>query len=115
MEYENLTPIQNFYKNSVVFITGCTGLVGHLVLEKLLRSCPDVSKIYVLIRNKKQCDAQTRLEEEIFNSVTFDILKKQRPGFKNKVVGIPGDCSLPGLGISAEDRKILIEQVFFLY
>lgn len=35
--------IQEFYKNKNVFLTGGTGFLGIAIIEKLLRSCPDVS------------------------------------------------------------------------
>lgn len=34
--------IQNFYQNKNVFITGGTGFLGIAIVEKILRSCPNV-------------------------------------------------------------------------
>lgn len=45
------------------------------------------------------------------NLQLFDILRKESPDFKSKVTGISGECGIPGLGISLEDRAILIEKV----
>jgi Putative dehydrogenase domain of multifunctional non-ribosomal peptide synthetases and related enzymes len=56
-----LTPIQEFYKGRSVLITGATGFCGKSLLEKLLRSCADVGKIYLLVRPKKGEDISTRL------------------------------------------------------
>jgi len=56
-----LTPIQEFYKGRSVLITGATGFCGKSLLEKLLRSCADVGKIYLLVRPKKDVDISTRL------------------------------------------------------
>lgn len=106
----DMTPIQEFYKNSVIFMTGSTGFLGQVMLEKLLRSCPDVSTIYILVRNKKGKNVQTRVDE-IFEDVLFDRLKQEGPKFKHKVVGITGDCSLPSLGMSQKDIDHLIDQV----
>jgi fatty acyl-CoA reductase len=44
-----------------VLITGATGFCGKTLLEKLLRSCPDISNIYLLVRPKKGEDISTRL------------------------------------------------------
>lgn len=107
---EELTPIQNFYKDTVIFITGSTGFLGQLVLEKLLRSCPDISTIYILVRNKKGKDVQSRVDQ-IFDNAVFDILKKSNPKFKHKVIAVAGDCALPNLGLSEQDTKILMEEV----
>lgn len=51
--------IQYFYKNSTVLLTGATGFVGKLLLEKLLRQC-HVKHVYVLIREKNGTDAESR-------------------------------------------------------
>lgn len=106
----NLTPIQEFYKNSVIFMTGSTGFLGQVMLEKLLRSCPEISTIYILVRNKKGKNVESRVEE-IFDDVIFERLKKECPKYKHKVVGVAGDCSLPNLGMSQKDISTLIEEV----
>ena len=31
--------IKEFYKNKTIMITGCTGFIGKVILEKLLRVC----------------------------------------------------------------------------
>lgn len=54
--------ICEFYKDKSVFITGASGLVGQIAIEKLLRCC-EVKKIYVLIRNKKNQTWQQRIEK----------------------------------------------------
>lgn len=105
-----LTPIQEFYKDSVIFMTGSTGFLGQVMLEKLLRSCPDISTIYILVRNKKGKNVESRVEE-IFDDVIFDKLKKEYPKYKHKVVGIAGDCSLPNLGMTKRSMNVLSDQV----
>lgn len=110
----NLTQIQEFYKDTNIFITGATGFLGKILLEKLLRSCQHLSTIYILVRNKKGKKMHTRVDE-IFDEVIFDRLKKENSKFRHKVVGIAGDCSLPNLGISLEDRQTLIEQVNIVF
>ena len=45
--------ITNFYRDKVIFITGTTGFVGKVVLEKLMRSCPEFKRIYIMVRAKK--------------------------------------------------------------
>jgi len=44
--------VRDFYRGKTLMITGCTGYIGKLMLEKLIRSCPDVKRIYVLIRSR---------------------------------------------------------------
>lgn len=59
--------IQAYYKGKYVFITGATGFLGKVLIEKLLRSCTDLKAIYVLVRSKKGKSASERLRE-IVNS-----------------------------------------------
>lgn len=52
--------ILEFYRDSGVFITGGTGFMGMVLLEKLLRAC-SVRKIFLLMRAKKGKDIEERL------------------------------------------------------
>lgn len=65
-----MTPIQEFYNGKSVFVTGGTGFLGKLLIEELLRSCPGVSRIYVLVRPKKNKDANQRIIELVENPVS---------------------------------------------
>lgn len=60
--------IVKFLTGKNVFITGATGFLGKILMEKLMRSCPDIEGLYVLARPKKGKDMHTRLDE-IFSDV----------------------------------------------
>lgn len=109
-----ITQVQEFYKDTNIFVTGATGFLGKILLEKLLRSCHNLSTIYVLVRNKKGKTVNTRVEE-IFDDIIFDRMKKMYPKFQHKIVGIAGDCSLPDLGLSLHDRKTLLEETHIVF
>ncbi|KAI4499642.1 hypothetical protein M0802_005212 [Mischocyttarus mexicanus] len=110
---KQLTPIQKFYDDQNIFITGGTGLIGKLLIEKLLRSCPNVN-IYILIRPKKGKDIYQRTNE-LFEDVLFFKLKEEQPKFRNRIICIEGDCSLPNLGIATLERTTLIEQISIIF
>jgi FlaA1/EpsC-like NDP-sugar epimerase len=55
--------ICNYYKNKSVFITGATGFLGKVLIEKLLRTCNQLDKIYLLIRSKKGKQPSERIDE----------------------------------------------------
>jgi FlaA1/EpsC-like NDP-sugar epimerase len=57
------TAIQEFYRGANVLITGGTGFMGKVLMEKLLRSCPHLRNIYLLVRKKKGKDVTTRIQE----------------------------------------------------
>ena len=58
---EMISPISEYYDGRSILITGGTGFMGKVLLEKLLRSCPGITRIYVLIRPKKGIKPQDRL------------------------------------------------------
>lgn len=57
------TDVQKFFVGQNVFITGATGFLGKILLEKILRSCPEVNKVYILVRPKKDKDVKDRLKD----------------------------------------------------
>ncbi|GAB1866560.1 Fatty acyl-CoA reductase [Camponotus japonicus] len=111
---ENLSPIQEFYYGQSIFITGGTGFMGKLLIEKLLRTCPGVASIYLLVRPKKGKDVHQRTEE-IFDDPLFVKLRDEQPKFRHQIVAIAGDCSQPNLGISSQDRTTIIREVSIVF
>lgn len=111
---EKLTPIQEFYYGQSIFITGGTGFMGKLLIEKLLRTCPGVASIYLLVRPKKGKDVHQRTEE-IFDDPLFMKLRDEQPKFRHQIVAIAGDCSQPNLGISSQDRATIIQEVSIVF
>ena len=61
--------IADFYEDSIVLVTGGTGFVGKCLLEKLLRSCPGIRTIYVLMRPKRGLTVEQRYKELLKNQV----------------------------------------------
>ncbi|XP_055698069.1 fatty acyl-CoA reductase wat-like [Phlebotomus papatasi] len=106
--------IQNFYHGKNLFITGATGFMGKILIDKLLRSCTDIENIYILVRPKKGKDIHTRIEE-IFDDPVFNKLRDEVPKFRHKIVAIPGDCAIAGLGLKLTDRQTLISNVNIVF
>jgi alcohol-forming fatty acyl-CoA reductase len=48
-----LNSIQEFYKDKTIFITGGSGYMGKVLIEKLLYACSDVKELIVLMRPKR--------------------------------------------------------------
>lgn len=59
--------VSEWYRGQSVFVTGATGFMGKVLVEKLLRSCPELKHIYILVRTKKGVAPEERLEKEILN------------------------------------------------
>ena len=61
--------IPEYYTDKNIFITGATGFIGKVLIEKLLRSCPNVGNVYILVRPKKAQDCYQRIQELSQSSV----------------------------------------------
>lgn len=64
---ENSIPA--FYAGRSIFITGATGFMGKVLIEKLLRSCPDIQDIFLLMRPKKGISIDDRLRKMLATPV----------------------------------------------
>lgn len=103
--------VAEFYKNKNIFITGGTGFVGIALVEKILRSCPDVNKIYLLMRPKKGKEIQERLEDITKNQVFATLLQQASPDIFKKLVAVAGDVGEENLGLSPADRQMLANNI----
>lgn len=62
--------IKDFYENATILVTGGTGFLGKVLIEKILRTCIDVRCVYILIRPKKNLNSEQRYAELIKNPVS---------------------------------------------
>lgn len=96
--------VAQFFSGRSILITGSTGFVGKALVEKLLRSCPDVHRVYLIVRPKKGVAPSERVKE-IVGCDLFEPLIKQKHSVLEKLVVVPGDLILPGLGLSPGDME----------
>lgn len=96
--------IPGFFSGKNVLITGVTGFLGKVLLEKLLRSCPDVGLVYLLVRPKKGLQPQDRVSK-ILDSQLYDKVKAAQPWIVGKVVPVCGNILEPDFGMSCEDLQ----------
>jgi fatty acyl-CoA reductase len=108
------TGIGDFYKNAHIFITGATGFLGKVLIEKLLRSCSELKTIYILIRPKRQLSLQERCSQYAENEI-FDGIRKENPAALKKLALIGGDVSQPELGLKEADIRELCENVNLVF
>ncbi|XP_011873916.1 PREDICTED: putative fatty acyl-CoA reductase CG5065 isoform X2 [Vollenhovia emeryi] len=102
--------IQSFYIGKTVFITGASGFMGKVLLEKLLYCCSDLDKIYVLMRMKRGRSVESRLDD-MFKLPLFQRLRNEKPNLFKKVIPLNGDICLPDLGLIDQQRELLINEV----
>lgn len=61
--------VPEFYAGRDLLVTGATGFMGKVLVEKLLRSCPGLAGIYLLLRPKQGKDVQGRVKEMLQSPV----------------------------------------------
>ncbi|XP_075732395.1 fatty acyl-CoA reductase 1-like isoform X2 [Rhipicephalus microplus] len=113
IQFDAGSEIARFYKDRTVLITGGTGFVGKVLLEKVLRCCP-VKRAYLLVRSKHGVEPNARVEE-MFKCEILQRLQREVPGALSKITVIPGDLALPGLGLSKADMFAIISEVSVVF
>ena len=103
--------IRDYFEGKEVLVTGATGLVGRVLIEKILRDLPEVGRLHVLIRPNAgrsggSGSAQRRLEQEILGSTAFDRLRRMHGDrfeslVGDKLVAVAGDLTKEDLGLDA--------------
>ncbi|OAF69215.1 hypothetical protein A3Q56_03037 [Intoshia linei] len=114
MEYILMSEIGKFFDSKIILVTGVTGFVGKSLVEKLLRSCPYLKKIYVLIRPSKNQTPNARLEK-LLNSHAFNVLRKMDPNFYQKISVISSELSEDNIGLSTQDMNTIINNVDIIF
>lgn len=114
-------PVAEALRGRTVLLTGATGFLGKVVVERLLRCAPDLARIYLLIRPRRgpqatPATAATRFDEEVLTSPVFGTLGRlggdDWPAFaRDRLVPVSGDVSQPWLGLAEADRERLLAEV----
>jgi nucleoside-diphosphate-sugar epimerase len=100
-----------------ILITGTTGFLGKVVLEKLIRAVPEVAGIHLLIRgNKRHPDARSRFLNEIATSSVFERLREKDTGaferfMEDRIHCVTGEVTEPFFGLAPENFKKLAGSV----
>lgn len=55
--------LPEWYAGRSLLVTGATGFMGKVLLEKLLRACPDIKRIYILCRAKRGLAPKARVAQ----------------------------------------------------
>jgi len=100
---EKKESISETFKGKNIFITGGTGFIGKVLIEKLLRDCSDLNKVYLLVRPNKGKQPEERVYE-LFDNILFSKLLEKYPNSKSKIVVVPGDLTKENMGIESKEQ-----------
>ncbi|KAG8087066.1 hypothetical protein GUJ93_ZPchr0010g11015 [Zizania palustris] len=96
--------VVGYFKGRSILITGSTGFLGKVLVEKILRVQPDVKKLYLLVRANDITSATRRVQNEVIGKELFQVLKNKRgAGFdsfvQEKICPLAGDIIHENLGL----------------
>ncbi|XP_040248978.2 fatty acyl-CoA reductase 8-like [Aegilops tauschii subsp. strangulata] len=104
-------------RDKCILITGSTGYLGKLLVEKILRVQPVVKKLYLLVRAPDATSAEQRVLSEVIGKDPFNLLREKYgiTGFHNfikeKVVPLAGDIVDGYLGLHNSRVHALSEEI----
>ncbi len=104
------------YRGKAILLTGGTGFLGTALVEKILRSLPELGRLYLLIRASRDKGVASRFEQDVLSSPAFSRLRELRGdtfgGYvAEKVRVIEGDVHAPLLGLGEAELLELSREV----
>ncbi|OAY38187.1 alcohol-forming fatty acyl-CoA reductase [Manihot esculenta] len=101
MEMENIV---GFLENKTILVTGATGYLAKIFVEKILRVQPKVKKLYLLLRASDANSALDRLNKEVIGKELFKVVREKygerlNSFLSEKVSAVAGDISFEDLGV----------------
>lgn len=110
----NRFSVREAYAGKSILITGATGFLGRVLVEKLLRDVTDLKSIYFFLRPKRGQNFDQRLAE-FKSSPVFQRVLSAQPKALEKLIPIRADIlTTPKLGISEKDLDKMRENVNFV-
>lgn len=116
----SVVDLESYYSGKRLLVTGVTGLLGKALLEALLRKLPDVERVHVLVRPRREdgelVSPARRVREEVLGSSAFRRLRRRHgAGFdefvRDRLRVVEGDLSEEHLGLDPATRESLFERV----
>ncbi|PHT72018.1 hypothetical protein T459_22803 [Capsicum annuum] len=108
--------IVGFFEDKNILVTGATGFLAKVLIEKTLRTTPNINKIYLLMRAKDKKVAFDRLTSEIIESKLFKCLKEMHGEsyesfIRSKLVPIVGNIDEPNLGMDSIIAQKIAQEI----
>lgn len=104
-------------RDKTVLVTGSTGFLGKLMVEKILRVQPDVKKVYLLVRAPDAASAEQRILTQVLGKDLFNTLREKHglAGFqkliKEKIFPLAGDVGTRNFGLDSSRSDDLCQEI----
>lgn len=111
------TAVAGCFRDKSILITGSTGFLGKLLVEKILRVQPAVKKLYLLVRAADAASAEQRVFSDVIEMDLFNVLRKKYglAGFQSfiqeKVVPLAGDIIYENFGLDNSRADALSKDI----
>jgi fatty acyl-CoA reductase len=108
-EHSDISAVKKQLAGKRVLITGATGFLAKVLLEKLFRDVPDIGEFILLIRGSRDYPAGSdRFQYEVLASSIFERLRLEEPArldqlCREKIRCITGEVTEPDFGLTAEE------------
>ncbi|PON84334.1 Fatty acyl-CoA reductase [Trema orientale] len=105
-----LESVLKFLENKTILVTGATGFLAKIFVEKILRVQPNVKKLYLLLRAADAKSATQRMNNEVIGKDLFRVLKEKLGAnfnsfVREKVSVMAGDITSEDLGLKDLNLK----------
>ncbi|XP_012838538.1 PREDICTED: fatty acyl-CoA reductase 1-like isoform X2 [Erythranthe guttata] len=92
------------FDGKTILITGATGFLAKILVEKILRVQPNIKTLFLLIRAPNVVSAEQRLHQEIVDTELFRVLRDKlgeniTTFLSSKIIPVSGDVSKEKFGI----------------
>ncbi|XP_059428405.1 fatty acyl-CoA reductase 2, chloroplastic [Corylus avellana] len=116
VEVDDGIGIVKFLRGKGFLITGATGFLAKVLIEKILRTQPEVGRIFLLIQAKNKEAAMERLSNEIINAELFKCLrqihgKSYQSFMLSKLVPVVGNICESDLGLDEDSADVISKEV----